>query len=133
MNMDNLGGRPPVFETPSQFESKVEGYFESIKESKEPCTITGLCLFLGFESRQSFYDYEQKDGFSYIVKRARLMVESNYEQRLDRQSPTGAIFALKNMGWKDTQEIKHEVTGFMNVDPLADDPADNSTPQTSTT
>ena len=34
------------------------------------------------------------------------MVECEYEKRLAGQSPTGAIFALKNMGWKDKSEVE---------------------------
>jgi hypothetical protein len=68
-------------------------------------TITGLCLYLGFDSRQSFYDYEQKVEFSYIIKKARLRIENHYEQCLQYGNVTGAIFPLKNMGWSDKQEI----------------------------
>jgi hypothetical protein len=35
----------------------------------EHATITGLALFLGFESRNSLYDYESKEEFSGIIKR----------------------------------------------------------------
>lgn len=125
---ENNFGRPPVFSTPEEMISKVEEYFLYIQgETKEvelpkekpedetkyekvvirypePPTITGVALFLGFESRQSFYDYEKRPEFSYIVKKARLIVENGYEKRLGNQSPTGAIFALKNMGWKDKVE-----------------------------
>jgi len=78
-------------------------------------TITGLALHLGFESRQSMYDYEKKDKFTYAIKRARLLIENSYEFQLQHGNSTGAIFALKNMSWTDkTQnenlnvEINHE-------------------------
>jgi hypothetical protein len=115
-------GRPPIYETPEQFEEAVKDYFENgIKHrtviiGKAPNqqavslpvpTITGLCLHLGFESRQSFYDYEEREGFSYTVKRARLLIEKEYEEMLQTSSsPTGAIFALKNLGWKDKSEVE---------------------------
>lgn len=87
-------------------QEKIEAYFNS----GQLITITGLALFLGFESRQSFYDYEEKPDFTYIIKVARLRVENQYELRLNNNpSPTGAIFALKNMGWKDKQET--EISG----------------------
>jgi len=132
------GGRPPLFETPEALEQKIEEYFESCRskvvtlingdgerEDKtlygDTVTITGLALYLGFESRQSFYDYEKHDEFSYIIKRARLTVETEYEKRLQSKNPTGSIFALKNMGWDDRQSIKHEgFPAFMNIDPIAD-------------
>lgn len=133
----NEGGREPFFSNPEEFKQKVEEYFENSQYKETPSenpgepptinrgyniTITGLAYYLGFQSRQSFYDYEQKKEFAYVIKRARLMVESCYEDSLYGRNPTGSIFALKNMGWKDTSEIKHEIQkSFLNLDPLADD------------
>lgn len=121
--MAHAGGRPPIFESEDELKSKVNEYFEWVKGERETVinekgeteerwkripehvTITGLALFLGFESRQSIYDYGEKEGeFSYIIKNARLRVENKYEQNLHQQNCTGSIFALKNMGWKDKTE-----------------------------
>jgi hypothetical protein len=120
------GGRPPIFDSPEAMEKAIEDYFNPIshketsvntkngpittkteqgREPRERVTISGLCYHLGFESRQSFYDYEEREEFSYIVKRARLRVEMSYEQRLQEQACTGSIFALKNMGWADEKKI----------------------------
>jgi hypothetical protein len=71
----------------------------------EPATITGLALYLGFNSRQAFDDYEQTGRFATAIKRGRLCVEAAYEKKL-HQSPAGAIFALKNIGWKEKTEEK---------------------------
>lgn len=111
-------GRPPIFESVEDLEKKIEEYFKNCQPKSdgfgtlldlgETASITGLALYLGFESRQSFYDYEKKDDFSYTIKRARLRIECFYERRLTGTAPTGAIFALKNLGWSDKQEIKHE-------------------------
>jgi len=116
-------GRPPLFESPEELQKAIDAYFEWCKgdlsdvmstetnqwtREPEPLTITGLALYLGFESRQSLYDYEKNSEYSYIVKRARLTVENGYEKRLLSDKPVGSIFALKNMGWADRQEIKHE-------------------------
>lgn len=136
-------GRPPFFNKPEELEEKIQAYFEYIKgetldgkmagpivlRPPEPQTITGLALFLGFESRQSFYDYEKNDEYSYIIKRARLQIEVGYEVRLHGTNPTGAIFALKNMGWTDKQEIdqKTEHSGSIAItwqDPELPDPED---------
>lgn len=110
----NNGGRPPFFNTPEELEDRVRDFFETMKEGKLWPTICGLALHLGFCDRQSLYDYEKKVEFSGIIKKARLMVEMSYEQRLGNQSCAGAIFALKNMGWRDKQEHDHtlNVTGF---------------------
>lgn len=109
-------GRPPLFSNAEELEILITEYFESCKYKEDSegkiiqigdtITITGLALYLGFESRQSFYDYEKREDFSYIIKKARLQVESSYEKRLDNRNPTGAIFALKNMGWKDKHEVE---------------------------
>lgn len=101
----NLGGRPPKFETSEAMQAAVDKYFEEVPLNER--TITGLALHLGFESRQSLYDYEKIPGFSYIVKTARLQVEHSYEKKLSSSNPTGPIFALKNMGWKDRHELEH--------------------------
>ena len=67
-------------------------------------TITGLALFLGFNSRQAFSDYEEKGKFKQILKRGRLRIEAIYEKKLHHQSSAGAIFALKSMGWNEKYE-----------------------------
>lgn len=67
-------------------------------------TMTGLAVFLGFESRQSLYDYAKKPRFSYSIKKALLEVEYNYEKSLNGDKVIGIIFALKNMGWTDKTE-----------------------------
>ena len=128
-----MSGQPSYFKTPEELEEKVNEYFESIKGEfhmeemeqpdgsfedmkvwdvyPEPATITGLCLFLGFESRQSFHDYAKRDGFSYAIKKSRLRVEHEYEKLMNQsKQPTAQIFALKNLGWSDKQEIDHSST-----------------------
>src|SRR5690349_15595622 len=94
-------GRPLKFESPEGLEASIADYFKEITEAGEPATITGLALYLGFESRQSFYDYEEREEFSYAIKRARTRIEYEYEKKLSGNNCTGPIFALKNMGWKD--------------------------------
>lgn len=96
-------GRPPEFESPEELQELINGYFAY--DTAAP-TISGLCYHLGFESRQSFYDYEKKEKFAYTIKRARLRIEEQYEKRLFGNSNAGAIFALKNFGWSDKQELQ---------------------------
>ena len=100
-------GKPPIYDSPEDFQSKVIEYFESLGEDGKP-KITDMALFLGFASRQSIYDYKEKPDYSYIIKRACMVIESYYEGRLSENSPTGAIFALKNMGWIDKSVNEHE-------------------------
>jgi len=68
----------------------------------EPATIAGLAFFLGFNSRDEFDEYESRGKFSTLIKRARLRIEAAYEKKLD--TPAGAMFALKNMGWNEKAE-----------------------------
>jgi hypothetical protein len=67
----------------------------------EPPTITGMALFLGFNSRQEFENYEKRGTYAAELKRARLRIEAEYEKKLHQQSPAAAIFALKSMGWNE--------------------------------
>lgn len=120
--LGNNGGRPPKYKDTKELQDAIHEYFvDGVKKKEivvgkgknqttieiEVPTITGMCLYLGFASRQSFYDLEGNDEFSYIVKRARLFIECEYEEQLSVGNTVGAIFALKNMGWTDKQEIEH--------------------------
>lgn len=115
------GGRPPMYETVEELETKVLEYFDGGYNTRQivvgrgeertivevpVITITGIAHFLGFESRQSFYAYEQKPEFCYIIKRARLFIERFYEEQLQVGNTVGAIFALKNMGWTDNRGVE---------------------------
>lgn len=66
----------------------------------EPPTLSGLALYLGFESLDNFEDYERKGAYANALKRGRLQVEAEYEKKLHGQS-AGIIFALKKLGWTD--------------------------------
>jgi DNA-packaging protein gp3 len=102
------GGRPATWTDPIEFSQWVDEYFNT---SKSP-TWSGLAFYLGFESRQSLEDYKKKPEFSYPIKRALLRIEEKYEEAMMKQ-PAGAIFALKNFGWKDKQEV--EQTGGISI------------------
>ena len=67
----------------------------------EPALLTGLILHLGFNSKQQFEAYERNGKYAGLVKQARLRIEREYEKKLHMQAPTGAIFALKSLGWND--------------------------------
>lgn len=124
----NNGGQQPIYNSVAELQAKIEEYFNDPPDKKEIVagngtvkisvyTICGLAYHLGFESRQSFYDYEKKIEFSYIIKKARLRIEQMYEQNLSFSNATGSIFALKNMGWIDSQTLDHKNNGesFNNI------------------
>ena len=122
-------GRPPKYTTSEAMQEASDEYFDSQKPKQlvdekgiplytakgfpamdwNPPTITGLALHLGFESRQSMYDYEKNGEFSYTIKRARMRCEHYAEHAgMTGAAPAPmAIFALKNYGWSDKQEIEH--------------------------
>lgn len=142
----NPPGSPPFYRTPEEFEKKVKEYVKMcegepilsgeglpifdkhgnmVTTGKNP-TVSGLAYFMGFASRQSMYDQEKREGFSYVVSRAKLFIESSYEEdtRKPGVSPSGPTFVLRNMGWSDKQELQlstidenGESTGFNFVDP----------------
>lgn len=99
--------RPRAIETPEEFDRLVDDYVAQCAADEEPLTITGLSLALGFADKSTLYDYGEYEGFSHSVKRARAIVENAYEKRLSGNAATGAIFALKNFGWRDRQELEH--------------------------
>lgn len=120
-------GRPAFFDTPEQLQEAIDKYFETCKPTVlevngkpvldksgqpvielNPPTVSGLALSLGFANRQNFYEYGKKELFNYTVKKAIARIENFAEhQLLTNQKPTGAIFWLKNHGWK-AEEIREQ-------------------------
>jgi len=105
-------GRPPKYSTPDEMLRVGTEYFDARKAAKKPVTVTGLCLALGFTSRQALINYEGKPEFVDTVKTLKLMVEHFCEQALFLlKNPTGPIFALKNFGWSDRETVEHTGAG----------------------
>lgn len=99
-------GRPLLFETPEELETQIVYYIET---EKKP-TLAGLAYHMGID-RQTLYNYKDRPEFFDIIKKATDYVEYKYEERLIYDSnPTGVIFALKNMGWKDKQDVEQTTT-----------------------
>lgn len=68
----------------------------------EPPILTGLALYLGFNSRQEFEACEAIGRYAAPLKQAKLRIESIYEKKLHSHSSGGAVFALKSiMGWNE--------------------------------
>jgi len=109
MSEGNGVGRPLKFESPEALKMLIDDYFDL--DSKP--TLAGLAYALGI-SRSTLYNYEEKNEFLDIIKRARERVERVYETRLIYENnPTGVIFALKNMSWKDKTETDLHVEGAL--------------------
>jgi hypothetical protein len=99
-------GRPLKFKDPAELEEAAEEYFTQRVAENKPITITGLAYHLD-TTRQTLCDYEGKDEFTDTVKRMKLRCEMYAEEQLYEGKATGPIFALKNFGWKDSQDINH--------------------------
>ena len=122
-------GRPPKYKNVEEIEDKIEQYFAIcegeplldnegkpvvnkygypcwIKPPKPP-TVTGLALALGFTTRLSLLNYQDKKEFMNTITRAKSKIEEYAESRLfDRDGSNGAQFSLRNnfKGWNGEQE-----------------------------
>lgn len=137
--LGNTGGRPPKYETVEELEAKIQEYFDSCQPEQfgdtvilNNPTVTGLALFLGFAQRKSLLDYKEREEFCNTIKRAISCVENAYEQRLSANNPTGAIFALKNLGWVDKQEIDQTNRGGVDIRVVYEDDNKTETPPSGT-
>jgi len=121
----HAGGRPPKFATPELLQHAIDEYFEScwvdkvtettdkdgkctmseVRYQQRPYTIAGLAYHLEMTT-QALRNYEAKDEFLCIIKRAKQKVEMNIEEQLiDGKSAAGPIFWLKNhAGYTDKSE-----------------------------
>ena len=123
----HAGGRPPYYTTKEEMQVLIDKYFEEAKgrilldnEGKPmlykgdpiyvesyPLTITGLALALGFTTRQSLLNYQDKKEFVDTLTRAKLIVENYANMRLyDKEGVNGAKFSLSNNyeGYKEKTE-----------------------------
>jgi len=99
---------PSKMLTPEKVEKLSAKYFEECRVNDVPLTITGLTLALGFASRQSIYDYMKDPEYRNAMGRAYLRIEHGYELQLaGGRGDGGVVFALKNFGWSDKQEVAH--------------------------
>lgn len=146
MEEKNKGGRPPIFTSAEEMQEKIDAYFKEceghpltddagnvittksgmpIIVGERPLTITGLALALGFSTRQSLLNYEEKDEFLDTIKRAKSKVEQYAEERLfDKDGSNGAKFSLANnfKGWAEKQTIEADVNNKVNINiELVDD------------
>ncbi len=101
----NLGGRPPIIKTADEMDDKIKSYIADCQIREAKPNLPMLAHWLGFESKQSLYDYEKKPEFSYLLKRVRLILEASH---LD-SGKTMDIFVLKNhYGYVDKTEVDNK-------------------------
>lgn len=108
-------GRPATYNTPEEMHEKAMEYFKVETTPSGICkpTISGLMLFLGFESRQTFYDTKKRGReWARLCNHLIMAIESCYEKNLHGMTWAGSAFALRNINstdWKD------EVTQNQNI------------------
>lgn len=96
-------GRPLKYATVADLQAVIDYYFYTTKQDE--WTVTGLALAIG--GKQLLDDYQKRPGYREAVWKAKLMVENSYEIALRKNGRAGEIFALKNFGWSDKQEVEH--------------------------
>ncbi len=103
-------GRPPKWKSPQEVEALGNEYFSTFEEGGKnfgkPITITGLAYALD-TTRETLCNYQDKDEYSDTISKLKMRAELYAEERLYEGAATGPIFALKNFGWKDSQDLNH--------------------------
>ena len=110
--MNRKVGRPLKYNNEKELTQKINEYFAKTQE--EEITITGLCIYLGI-NKDTFYEYAKREEYKDIINMARLIVENSYEISLRKNGRTGDIFALKNFGWIDKQEIENTTSNRVTI------------------
>lgn len=139
-------GRPPKYKSKEEIEEKIEAYFKEcegevlrdaagnpfvdkrgqpIMINAKPPTVTGLALALGFATRLSLINYQDKDEFVNTITRAKTRIEAYAEERLfDKDGANGAKFSLANNfeGWREKQQIDANMNSDVTINvELSDD------------
>jgi len=111
---DDLGGRPRLYDTPEQFNEAVNAYYQACIQHREPLTLTGMCLHMGFSGRNAMFRYAAYEGFLHAVTRARTLIEYGYEKVVLMDKNSAAARLLTCIGgddfWNPAQKI--EVPGI---------------------
>ena len=101
------------YEKAEELMEKIEEYFDKTPVKEQ--TRAGLCVHLGI-TMQTFYNYKKGSQGAEIqqaIEWAYTRLENKYELDLNfKPNPTGPIFALKQYGWRDSQEVEAKVSGF---------------------
>lgn len=99
-------GRPRIFESESDMNNAISDYFAWCDETHTPPTKAGLCLHLDFSKELLHYYITGTRGEQFVnpLKRALLLIETFWNERLHGAAATGAIFYLKTAFWDDYRE-----------------------------
>jgi hypothetical protein len=97
----------PFKYSPWELAQKGFFYLRSAINANQPLTLTGLSMSMGVNSSYLRSSRPDENGeYAFISQRLRGFIEMYNETALSvRQNPVGAIFVLKNIGWKDNMDI----------------------------
>jgi hypothetical protein len=112
-------GRPLRFKTSEELDFMVDMYVDEQKADNRPLSIPGLCLYLGFSDKSSFYDYEKREVFSHSIKRARTIIEVTVVDSIMLGGGAGPIFMAKNMGYTDKHTVSFDPINIVLTDQQA--------------
>ncbi len=98
---------------------KVEEYFERTPQHEQ--TRAGMCVYLGI-TMSTYYKYKHGEyngedpKLQEAIEWACTRMEAKYELDLSKKNnPSGPIFALKQYGWKDNQDVEVKGTGAIEI------------------
>ena len=92
-----------------ELEAAIDEYFERRQEVSVPPTVAGLALWLGFEDRQSIYDYKERPAFSCTIKKAITRIEEYAEMQLLTGEGQIAGFDLRRLRRRDIPYLRRRI------------------------
>ena len=104
-----LASKNAYYHDPLVLEAAVDEYFALCESKEHPPVVTGMALFLGFNGRQSLFDYMTRPGrnpFADVIKRAKAKIETARMTAMltNKNNVIAGIFDLKNnFGYIDKQ------------------------------
>lgn len=87
-----------------KLQTEIDKYFKWADDNNKPYSMAMLAVRLGV-SRQTLYNYEEKDNFAPVIRKARDKIIAYIEEKLLEHGTAGQIFLAKNYGYSDRQEI----------------------------
>jgi hypothetical protein len=106
-------GRPRKFGSKEELAEAVAKYFNTTK--REDWRVTGLALALDTNRESLCRWIDEKRDFHDIIKKAKAFIEDKYAENCEKNGRAGDIFILKNMGWKDKQEVDMNHSGSVDI------------------
>lgn len=94
-------GRRPKFSNEEILKERCRAYFDNCIQKEEIPSKPGMRVFLDI-TRETYSQYKKK--FPDTIKKAENLIETAWVEKLRSNSPTGAIFYLKNAFKEDYKD-----------------------------